>query len=165
MKKTDLILGVAIITVIATIGKAILNEFMTSKPSPDAVSYSIAESEKDNVLVQVLAIEPRVIQTDSGLRPIKSAWIEKNSDHTFRLVWFHYRKEKSGYKLVVKPAEGNPVWRLLAMPEGGSSFTNIGGGFLFHETIDSVPDWPLEIEIKKSWKEPTIQTLTLTPKT
>lgn len=165
MKKTTLIIVATPLVLIATVFKGILNEFTTSKPSPDAVSYSIIQAKRENVLFYELDVHPDSIETEAGPRRIESAWIEKNSDHAFRLVWFHYRKEKDGYKIILKPESGDLIWSSLVIPGKGRSFTNIGGGHLFYETIDAVPEWPLNIELRESWKEPPIQILTLNPKT
>lgn len=149
---------------VATAVKVFINEFRTSKPSPDAVSYSVNQAKSENVFIQEVQVEPGFIDTVGGSRPIETAWIEKNSDHAYFLIWFYYRREKEGYKIVLKPEEGNPLWSILMIPNERKGFSNINGGDLFYETIKVLPSWPFTIEHRRAFDKPPIQTLILSPK-
>lgn len=150
---------ILVLALFATGVKYFYNLTATGKPNADALSYTIEESVNEQVFVCKLQVDPNFLLLGSIKVLIKEAWIEKCSDHEFYYVWFHRRKIKPGYKIVIKPEDNSaPSGNTLWLPNSGRSFGSAGSYFIFQETVDAIPPDEFFIKNENRFGE-SVQTL------
>lgn len=143
---------IVFIFLLASVVKVYFNKLTTSKPNADAVSHSISEAMRSGVYIKSLTPKPNYFFHKGVKIPIKEAWIEKASDYDFFMVWFSYRRKKDGYKLVVKPNEAEFFLGYMSIDSEVSSFTTVGGGFLFYEDLLTMPNEPIKISYREKFR-------------
>ncbi len=115
--------------------------------------HSVAESKDAGLFLYQLDATPGFLAVNGKQVPIAEAWVERRFDYDYFLVWFQYRKPKPGYSIVVKPAAvGIDIESQLRLANEKPGFGNRGGnGWLFHKTLDRLPDNILFIEHRETW--------------
>lgn len=162
MKRLLVILAILLIP--ATIYKAARNHIALSKPNAEAISFSSREAKLMRVFEAQLQPDHLTLAAGGEKIPLKEAWIEQRSDHAFFLVWFPIRKQKPGYRVVLRAQKGTPVpLNFLALPGSGAGFLTrrTGDKLVFSETFPALPPDPLTLDFRTNWSDPPSQTLTL----